>query len=285
MRRGATQRACGELPPKRRLRMDVAAPHVPAGADVPAAAQAQCLERDDAAGEASAAPSQAGAFVGVPGGHKVEAVRGRGAQGHDGQPGGPEHPRGAARRCRLETHAVSQQGVLLAVLDHAGGGGSLDPQCGLRIITTEHVQRARRLLDVGIAIRAELLQTKTASAARRRAHVPSPASSRAMPSRRFRRASRHAGSSLRVGAACVTRSSSPGAHGRATGCGRRRIWPRHRPACLCGRRGGLTSACHPLERRPPEVLTLQFADVPGEANFDKAGLGEAGAMIFTNPLS
>ena len=32
----------------------------------------------------------------------------------------------------------------------------------------------------------------------------------------------------------------------------------------------------------PEVLTLQFADVPGEADFDKAGLGEAGAMIFTN---
>ena len=33
----------------------------------------------------------------------------------------------------------------------------------------------------------------------------------------------------------------------------------------------------------PEVLTLQFEDVPGEGDFDKEGLGEAGAMIFSNP--
>ena len=40
--------------------------------DALAAAQAQGLETDDAADEASAAPSQAGAFVGHPGGYKVE---------------------------------------------------------------------------------------------------------------------------------------------------------------------------------------------------------------------
>ena len=31
----------------------------------------------------------------------------------------------------------------------------------------------------------------------------------------------------------------------------------------------------------PQVLMLQFAYVPGEADLDKAGLGEEGAMIFT----
>ena len=81
---------------------------------------------------------------------------------------------------------------------------------------------------------------------------------------------------------CLRRSQfiaqSPG---RAAGCGLRKISARHRPACPCRRRGGRTGACHP-DAQNPEVLTLQFADVPGEADFNKAGLGEAGAMIFTN---
>ena len=84
---------------------------------------------------------------------------------------------------------------------------------------------------------------------RRRTHAPSPACSRALPSRRFRRASRYAGSNLRGGAVRAARSSSPRAHGRAAGCRRRGIWPRHRAACPCGRRSRRRGACLPLGRR------------------------------------
>ena len=38
------------------------------------------------------------------------------------------------------------------------------------------------------------------------------------------------------------------------------------------------------EAQGSEVLPLQFADVAGEADFDKEGFGEAGAMIFTRPM-
>ena len=250
----------------------------------PTTAQAQGLERDDAAGEAPAAPSQAGAFVGLPGGCKVEFPDGeesrlrhmRATSPSDGAaqvrtefrisnqgdlPDPTEHIQNGAKRvaqlfatkplailpfedearkvmmgnqvaqsiraeqradddttlAALEANAAGQQGVhvaLLAVLDYAGGGGSFDPQCGWPIIppSTSSVRDACWTSASPYGPSGELLQTKT-------------------------------------GAACAARSSSPGAHGRAAGCGRRRIWARHRPACPCGRRGGRTGACHPLGRR------------------------------------
>ncbi|CAK0808155.1 unnamed protein product, partial [Prorocentrum cordatum] len=56
----------------------------------------------------------------------------------------------------LEANAAGQQGVqaaLVAVLDYSGGGGTLDAASGLPLITTQHVQCARRMLDISIAIR------------------------------------------------------------------------------------------------------------------------------------
>ena len=56
----------------------------------------------------------------------------------------------------LEANAAWQQGVqagLVAALDFAAGGGKLDEDTGLPMITVEHVQCARRLVDISVEIR------------------------------------------------------------------------------------------------------------------------------------
>ena len=56
----------------------------------------------------------------------------------------------------LHSNAAGQQGVqaaLLVVLDMAAGGGSIDLTSGLPIISVEHVNAARRLVDISVSIR------------------------------------------------------------------------------------------------------------------------------------
>ena len=184
----------------------------------------QVLERDTGAGEASAAASPAGSFVGPPDGFKVEFPDGeesrlrylRGNSQGTGAaqvrtefrisnrgelPDPTDHIQAGAKKVArlfatkpqailpfdpearkimtgnqvaqsiratlradddptlsaLEANAAGQQGVqaaLVSVLDYAGGGGTLDETTGLPLITTEHVQCARRMLDISVGIRA-----------------------------------------------------------------------------------------------------------------------------------
>ena len=330
--------------------------------DAPAAAQAQGLETDDAADEASAAPSQAGAFVGPPGGYKVEFPDGeesrlrymRACSPSDGAaqvrtefrisnrgdlPDPTEHIQNGAKRvaqlfatkpqatlpfedearkvmmgnqvaqsiraeqradddttlAALEANAAGQQGVhaaLLAILDYAGGGGSLDPQCGLPIITTEHVQCARRLLDISIAIRAiwrappdedgvggesegEGDDERMRLAQPVRGHYPAegfgePLATQAQTSEE-----------ALLAPLAAHRPEPTGAPLDAGGAG---FGPAIEQPVPAAAEAGEEAHALPLDddAQGPEVLTLQFEDVPGEGDFDKEGLGEAGAMIFTN---
>eukprot|EP00973_Karenia_brevis_P031418 4333782-Karenia_brevis.AAC.1 len=57
----------------------------------------------------------------------------------------------------LHANAAGQQGNqagLIAVLDWAAGGGKMDAATNLPLITVDHVQSGRRLIDVSVAIRA-----------------------------------------------------------------------------------------------------------------------------------
>ena len=56
----------------------------------------------------------------------------------------------------LHANAAGQQGVyaaLMAGLDFAAGGGQLHPDSNLPVVTVEHVNSARRLVDISVSIR------------------------------------------------------------------------------------------------------------------------------------
>ena len=246
--------------------------------DVPAAAQAQGLETDDAADEASAAPSQAGAFVGPPAATRWNSqmaknpgsdtcVRVRPAMAprrsemsfgfltEGDLPDPTEHNQNGAKRVaqlfatkpqatlpfedearkvmmgnqvaqRIRVEQRADDDTTLAALEANAAGPAGRPR---RTLGHPGLRGRRRLLGPAVWVadhhhqacpvcetlighqhrhtghlasssRRRRRRRGERGRGRRRTHAPSPACSRASPSRRFRRASRHAGSNLRGGA-------------------------------------------------------------------------------------
>lgn len=208
----------------------------------------------------------------------------------------------------LEANAAWQQGVqagLLAALDYAAGGGKLDPDTNLPLITVEHVQCARRLVDISVDIRKawrapvhqraadETSGDEQPHLARAVAgHYPAsgfsePLATQPWPAPLLAAAAAAAGplpvavGEAGAGADAAIAEDAPAPPGSApvaaTAASSDDIWRDVR-----GSQPDVTLAAHgevPADLEP--VSPVQFRDLPPPADFDDVGLGEGGAMIFS----
>ncbi|CAK0838521.1 unnamed protein product, partial [Prorocentrum cordatum] len=195
----------------------------------------------------------------------------------------------------LESNAAGQQGVqaaLLAVLDHAVGGGTLDEASGLPIIAADHVQCARRMLDISLAIRdiwraaldevgkdddsegeGEELQNRLARPVRGQYSADGfGAPLAAQPPVT-------SGSPPPLVAVRYAADAPPVAGSAAEGPAI------SQPAAVGAGEGDAFVPAPPDEDAfSSEVQALQFSDLPSEEDFDKEGLGEVGRMLFAKAM-
>ncbi|CAK0876195.1 unnamed protein product, partial [Prorocentrum cordatum] len=194
----------------------------------------------------------------------------------------------------LEANAAGQQGVqaaLVAVLDYSGGGGTLDAASGLPLITTQHVQCARRMLDISIAIRTiwRAALDEDGDAADGESDGDNEPGRLARPVRGHYHPHAYAAPLSTQVPACPAAPQGPVPAGGL-------VADVARPAARAG--GGNVDVSQPaspgaaesdLAGAPPTggeapgsgERALTFADLAGEAQFDNQGLGEGGAMVFT----
>ncbi|CAK0905985.1 unnamed protein product, partial [Prorocentrum cordatum] len=191
-------------------------------------------------------------------------------------------------------NAAGQQGVqaaLVAVLDYSGGGGTLDAASGLPLITTQHVQCARRMLDISIAIRTiwRAALDEDGDAADGESDGDNEPGRLARPVRGHYHPHAYAAPLSTQVPACPAAPQGPVPAGGL-------VADVARPAARAG--GGNVDVWQPaspgaaesdLAGAPPTggeapgsgERALTFADLAGEAQFDNQGLGEEGAMVFT----
>ncbi|CAK0828249.1 unnamed protein product, partial [Prorocentrum cordatum] len=197
-------------------------------------------------------------------------------------------------RVQPGANAAGQQGVqaaLVAVLDYSGGGGTLDAASGLPLITTQHVQCARRMLDISIAIRTiwRAALDEDGDAADGESDGDNEPGRLARPVRGHYHPHAYAAPLSTQVPACPAAPQGPVPAGGL-------VADVARPAARAG--GGNVDVSQPaspgaaesdLAGAPPTggeapgsgERALTFADLAGEAQFDNQGLGEGGAMVFT----
>ncbi|CAK0877274.1 unnamed protein product, partial [Prorocentrum cordatum] len=173
-----------------------------------------------------------------------------------------------------EANAAGQPGsqaALAAASDYAGGGGAMDEASRLPLITADHAQRARRMLDINIGIQA-IWRAALGDEGRNQADefaAPLPAQSPA----------HLAAPPAQVPVEGVAGASTAHPPAQAAGAG----FDESQPATLGAEGEEQTDAPPVAVAQGPEKSALKFSDVAGEEDFDKQGLGADGAMIFARP--